>query len=168
MITTREGIDNNFAETVNAARREFAKAEGFDLDRSYQAQVVMTPEMMWQAQDDHNFMAYLLRRLFEYEKEMVYRSVVSSGGEWTAIRTRFLSRNAQEFLSGGVEYAVRVDASVADRKVYIPVFEKTSMPRDVFKCSWCGGYTKNDKRGHCAGCGGPRNEKYIDDLEHGL
>ena len=32
----------------------------------------------------------------------------------------------------------------------------SSIPKDYQRCSFCGGYTKNDEKGNCFACGGPR------------
>jgi hypothetical protein len=45
------------------------------------------------------------------------------------------------------------------KQIYIPIYSSSQMPSDVFQCIWCGGYTKNDMRGHCCACGAPRNKE---------
>jgi hypothetical protein len=36
------------------------------------------------------------------------------------------------------------------------VSDFSEIPKDYQNCTFCGGYTKNDARGHCYACGGPR------------
>lgn len=36
------------------------------------------------------------------------------------------------------------------------VSDFSEIPKDYAECTFCGGYTKNDERGHCCACGGPR------------
>ena len=36
------------------------------------------------------------------------------------------------------------------------VSDFSEIPKDYVKCTFCGGYTKNDERGNCLACGGPR------------
>lgn len=51
---------------------------------------------------------------------------------------------------------------VSERPVIYKFVEDVKrIPSDVFFCSWCDGYTKNDMRGHCCACGGPRNDQYL-------
>lgn len=53
--------------------------------------------------------------------------------------------------------------------VYRYISSMDQIPNDLHGCTFCGGYTKNDARGHCAACGGPRsNSKYIEEMEAGL
>ena len=159
MIKTELNADTKFLEMINSVRKEVAGDEAFDKDRSWQANVMIDPHFL----EDQGYIYHIIRRLIEHERDAIYRAVVNSSEEWTTIRTRFLAKNTCDIFDRR-QLAVRVDASIADKKVYIPIFEHQSMPRDVFKCSWCGGYTKNDKRGHCAGCGGPRNDDYIKEV----
>ncbi len=39
----------------------------------------------------------------------------------------------------------------------VPSFD--ALPNDVHSCRFCGGYTKNDMRGHCCACGAPRSDR---------
>lgn len=41
--------------------------------------------------------------------------------------------------------------------VYKIAHSVNDLPCDVYSCKWCGGYTKNDRRGNCAACGAPRD-----------
>ena len=45
-----------------------------------------------------------------------------------------------------------------ERQIYIPIYAEMKMPRDVYECRFCGGFTKNDRRGNCGACGAPRNK----------
>jgi rubrerythrin len=62
------------------------------------------------------------------------------------------------------DYAVQL--MIPDERVRVYVFDdyqtalarNPSIPRDLHFCDYCGGHTKDDARGHCAACGGPRKE----------
>jgi len=58
-----------------------------------------------------------------------------------------------------IEYRTTVqceETKVSHVQVYVPIFESSQMPKDVHKCEFCSGYTKNDNVGNCGACGAPR------------
>ena len=134
--------------------------------KDYGAKFVVDREVL-QSPGAQGYIEEQVRRM---EMQGIYQAVKQADKQhgWICIKPEIIQCE-HEGPWGNVEYSLLVHCrSVQTERVYIPVFEQAKMPRDVFKCSWCGGYTKNDKRGHCAGCGGPRNDQYIDDLECGL
>ena len=76
-------------------------------------------------------------------------------GSWISVRRRM---DAWPTNSMEVEFFARAECVLSQMKVYIPVSDENPMPKDVYKCDACGGYTKNDSRGHCAACGSPRTD----------
>lgn len=160
MIKTDPPADKKFIQDVQKARNEFVEMEcNLEYSNHYGYGIRFNP---WDFQDP-DFVRFHLMQLFNKERDIIYNAVVKSPGEWNTFRSRFTFRSMPELYNRQFELGLRVDTHVGDAKVYIPVYESMSMPKDVFKCDWCGGYTKNDKRGHCAGCGGPRNEKYLEE-----
>lgn len=93
-------------------------------------------------------------------KDAIYNAVLQTGVDnWICIKT-FIKEQRREFET---EYSVLVECRpVQTAKVYIPMYESALMPTNVHHCSYCGGYTHNDMRGHCLGCGGPRNDDYLE------
>lgn len=157
---------NDFMLGIQKARREFVNYDPFGQEKTFFGRVQIDPDDFYRCHSHlrDSLVAQIQHDLFTYERDLIYRSVVSSAAPWTSIRSTFVARDMGELLGRGIEYCVKVDAVAAqDKRIYIPVYDRAQMPRDVVKCSYCGGHTKNDKRGHCAGCGGPRNDSYLED-----
>ncbi len=111
---------------------------------------------------------YIQEQIELMEKDAIYKAVkqVEKENGWICIRPELVHQD--NWMYDLVEYSVRVHCRpVLTERVYIPIFERQSMPIDVFECKWCGGYTKNDYLGHCAACGGPRDLSYIEKLRDG-
>ncbi len=110
---------------------------------------------------DGDYLPYLARELAEAERDATYAAVVSNQLDWTAVRPRF--EQLRDLPTNTTHFRVRVDAWGAEQRIYIPVFERRNLPADTWYCTWCGGYTHNDKRGHCAACGGPRDDRFLEE-----
>lgn len=161
---------NSFQERLATGRRQFleredAYFESFAESRSWKYKRLL--EDLDYADDfrhknsDH-LLDSVLYELFRKERDVIYGAVVASGSEMTTIRSSIEAYELHDFLSRGINTCLHVEATPARTKViYMPV---TEMPRDVFECKFCGGWTKNDKRGHCSGCGGPRNLRYLENM----
>ena len=93
-------------------------------------------------------------------KDSIYNSVKQIGIDgWICIRPSIVEQR----LDFETVYRILIECRpVQTAKVYIPMYESALIPTDVHHCSYCGGYTHNDMRGHCLGCGGPRNDDYLE------
>ena len=106
---------------------------------------------------------YVKEQVRRIEKDAIYAAVkqAESTGGWICIKPELTEFD--DFPMMQREFRVKVHCRPVEYgRIYVPVYEQSSMPIDVHKCTWCGGYTKNDMRGHCSGCGGPRNEEYLE------
>ncbi len=123
------------------------------------------PDELLMQEGSKEYIQYNLERM---EKDAIYQAVkqVEANKEgWIWIKPVLQEIRNPHF---GVDYRFVVHCRpVGYSRVYIPIYENQSMPKDVFKCSWCGGFTKNDQRGHCAGCGGPRDDSYLE-VDHDI
>jgi hypothetical protein len=96
------------------------------------------------------------------KKEAIYQAVNQTSG-WISINP-VLTENV-DIMNDIIEYGVNVHVRPVMTKVYVfedynkAMLRDPNIPRDLRNCHWCGGYTKNDMRGHCAGCGGPRKHE---------
>ena len=101
-----------------------------------------------------------------YVKENAFLEMVRGLREnWVDKPVAYMLTSADEkdLLFDRNNYCLKARAiNIEYQQIYIPVFEGTQMPKDVFKCNFCCGYTKNDMRGHCCACGGPRDDSYLD------
>lgn len=117
--------------------------------------------------DDPDYQDYIRHELVHMEKEAIYKAVKQIPSGWICINPEIVKRPTLRF-EPGIEYSTIIHCRpVQSARVYVPVFERQTMPIDVYECKWCGGYTKNDYLGHCAGCGGPRDNSYIEKLRSG-
>jgi ribosomal protein L37E len=105
---------------------------------------------------------YLKHKIEEMERDAIYQAVKQVSG-WICIKPEIVER--KDYMTRGIEYSVRVHVRPVEvARVYVyPQFETNPMirnqiPKDLFFCDYCGGHTKNDMRGHCGACGGPRKE----------
>jgi len=64
-----------------------------------------------------------------------------------------------QFMTGIEKTITARPIDITYKQIYIPIYSSSQMPNDVFECSWCGGYTHNDMRGHCCACGAPRSKE---------
>ena len=113
--------------------------------------------------DSPHAVDYVKHKVADMEKDAIYKAVkqAETSGGWICIKPETIEEK-HPFPFGEIEYKTRIHCrSVNYAKVYVPV-ETSFMPPDVFKCTFCGGYTKNDMRGHCSGCGGPRDDGYLE------
>ncbi len=110
---------------------------------------------------------YIAHQIEKLEMEALHRAVKQTEG-WICVKLNHDKLKEMD----AINYIVTVDVKpvqTVNPKIYIfedgyqrAMLKNPSLPRDLFYCSWCGGHTKNDMRGHCSGCGGPRNNKYLD------
>jgi len=106
----------------------------------------------------------------EYEKERIEKNALWSAvkqfanGGWICVKLEW--REVCDYcapLYAEILYDFYVHVrEVKTPVVYIPIYSSMQMPKDVYHCKFCGGMTKNDIRGHCLACGGPRNRNYLD------
>lgn len=110
---------------------------------------------------------YIQQRLIEMEKNAIYKAVkqAENDGGWINIKPEIVKQEHADWLDN-TSYMVHVHCRpTLCERVYVPIYEDSLMPKDVFKCNWCSGYTHNDSLGHCAACGGPRDDDaYCGDL----
>lgn len=97
----------------------------------------------------------------EMEKEAIYQAVKQTDG-WMSIKSE------TAMLTGPWktrEISVMVHCRpISTYQVFIPVFDRAQLPPGTYKCQYCGGYTRNDKRGNCGACGAPRDDNYLEDF----
>lgn len=104
------------------------------------------------------FHEMLARQIAEKEKELIYKAVKQGEPDhWICVRP---SKKEGPTIDGmGWEYYLTIECrEVQVAQVYVPVFTGSAIPTETYFCKWCGGFTKNDMRGHCRGCGGPRGD----------
>ena len=114
-----------------------------------------------QLEKDPEYEKYINYHVEENEKEAIYKAVKQAKDNWICIKVKTEKRKL--FSYDKTDYVTKVNCrAVQTQNIYIPVYseiktkEVVSMPKDVYLCKYCGGYTKNDRRGNCAACGAGR------------
>jgi hypothetical protein len=102
---------------------------------------------------------YAKQHIEEMTKDALYKAVTQQReGEWMVIKSEL--GQYRNYDKQTTDFFVKIRCRpVENARVFIPVFEHNEMPKDVFECDHCGGYTKNDHRGNCMACGAPRHYK---------
>ena len=108
---------------------------------------------------DYEHSGYIDYHIEQNEKEAIYKAVKQVKNKWICIKVDTEKRN--DCASNHTEWITKVRCrAVQTQNVYIPVYSEVKsenrMPKDVYLCKYCGGYTKNDSRGNCAACGAGR------------
>ena len=120
--------------------------------QDYAARFVIDQWMAHQIPDD--YIAYQKNNI---ERDAIHEAVKQAGGGWICIKPEWQER--RESVTGNFEYTFKVNCRPVETArvyVYAPDYPVNQIPRDLHFCEYCGGHTKDDMRGHCAACGGPR------------
>lgn len=108
---------------------------------------------------DSNIQNYIDQSIERNEKEAIYKAVKQVKDNWICIRVK--TEKQEHYAYDKTAWITRIDCrAVHTENVYIPIYSEVEtenrMPKDVYLCKYCGGYTKNDSRGNCAACGAGR------------
>lgn len=111
---------------------------------------VQTRVSIWEA-DNQDYLNYAIEGMLRNFVE----EIIPHLNKGLYIRPVTLSVGQQDFY---YEFILSSEISVVNEKpvIYKFVNDYSMIPKDYNYCKWCGGHTKNDKRGHCGSCGGPR------------
>jgi hypothetical protein len=126
--------------------------------QDYGAMFVVNPQIMDRMPEE-----YIKNKVTMMEDEAIVKAVRQLNGEPIVISWKTVGKQVNW---GRYEIQCKIRAEAArSMKVFIPVIAESryqiqsQIPPDTYSCSFCGGYTYNDRRGNCAACGGPRGVK---------
>jgi len=114
--------------------------------------IILTKELLVNSPECEQ---YADRQLYQQITEGLYEN-------WLDKPVAFMlkSNTQNSDMMDGIEKTITARAiDITYKQIYIPIYSSSQMPNDVYECSWCGGYTKNDMRGHCCACGAPRSKE---------